>query len=194
MDAEGGGDHVHRERRVSARMLAVVLALQNALVAACLLVTLYVFWIVQNQEPMKNVHIQFGTISGVLRNETLQFGLVDSKNTMSRADGNAGMIIINCTGPYVLYIDLCYKSLDLEKGHLNTTGTLQLQVKGSGTPRSSFRLQASHVKVCRGLHSIAFLRAKEQASLHLYSDRSFVMSELTVGLSYLLGTEAQCYF
>lgn len=41
MDADGGRV-VHREKR--ARKLAVVVALQNLLVAACLLVTLYVYW------------------------------------------------------------------------------------------------------------------------------------------------------
>ena len=45
-DAEGGRV-VHRDRR--AGKLAVVVAVQNVLVAACLLVTLYVYWNVQKQ-------------------------------------------------------------------------------------------------------------------------------------------------
>lgn len=47
MDVERGRV-VHRERR--ARKLAVVVAVQNMLVAACLLVTLYVYWDVQKQK------------------------------------------------------------------------------------------------------------------------------------------------
>lgn len=48
MDAERGRVVRRSERR--AGKLAVVVAVQSALVAACLLVTLYVYWLVQGQE------------------------------------------------------------------------------------------------------------------------------------------------
>ncbi len=49
MDADGGRGvrGVHRDRRT--RKLAAVVAVQNVLVAACLLVTLYVYWDVQRR-------------------------------------------------------------------------------------------------------------------------------------------------
>lgn len=107
---------------------------------------------------------------------------------MGLADGRNQEILVNCTGPYVLYVDVCYLSLTEEE----ITGTLQLQVAGSGTPVSSFTLQASR-EVCRGLHSLAYLRASEQASLHLVAREEFKIKRATVGLSYLLGTASQCY-
>lgn len=61
MDAEGGRV-VHRERR--ARKLAVVVAVQNVLVAACLLVTLYVFWGVQVSRLTEETRRLFAASSG----------------------------------------------------------------------------------------------------------------------------------
>lgn len=55
MDVEGGRV-VHREKR--ARKLAVVVAVQNMLVAACLLVTLYVYWDVQEQKQKQKQKLE----------------------------------------------------------------------------------------------------------------------------------------
>ncbi|XP_056234562.1 uncharacterized protein LOC130170890 [Seriola aureovittata] len=186
MDAEGGRV-VHREWR--ARKLAVVVAVQNVLVAACLFITLYVYWGVQDQERASgdNVHIQFDAIATISGNATLQFKHTKSMNMMSVAGEKKDKIYVNCTGPYVLYIHLCYTSLGGEK----TTGMLQLQVVRDKTPVSSFTLQTSE-EVCEGLNSIAYLKAKDQASLHLYAKEEFKILEVSVGLTYLLGR--QCDF
>lgn len=101
---------------------------------------------------------------------------------MSLVDKKNDTIYVNCTGPYILYIDVCYKSLSDEE----TRGMLQLQVVGSTTPVSSLALNASH-EVCRGLHSIAYLRAREQASLYFHCTDGFKIKNVTVNLSYLLG-------
>lgn len=92
-------------------------------------------------------------------------------------------IHINCTGPYILYVDVCYLSMHEPESR----GYLQLQVMGQTTPASSFTLNATSQKVCRGLHSIVYLRAKEQASLYLTVTGGFKVKTLSVGLSYLLG-------
>lgn len=102
---------------------------------------------------------------------------------MGLVDKSSDRIYINCTGPYILYMDVCYKSLR----QYETSGALQLQVVGSKTPVCSFNLTASH-EVCRGLHSTAYLRAQEQAHLHLYVTKGFKVKNVTVGLSYLLGS------
>lgn len=105
---------------------------------------------------------------------------------MGLANKNNDSIYVNCTGPYVLYMDVCYKSLHEKEAK----GILELQVVGSETPVSSVTLNASQ-EVCRGLSSIAYLRAKEEASLHLYFTDGFKVKNVTVGLSYLLGTRCE---
>ncbi|CAB1452747.1 unnamed protein product [Pleuronectes platessa] len=173
------------------RRLSVVVAVQNVLVVASLLVTVCVYWRAEEQQRVSgdNVHIQFDPISRLQGNRTLQFDRTRSKHMMSLVDEQNQRILVNCTGPYVLYVDVCYQNLNLG----NSTGFLQLLVEGSNTPVSSFTLQASR-EVCRGLHCIVFLRAKERASLHLLADEGFQIKNATVGLNYLLGTETQCYF
>ncbi|KAI3368318.1 hypothetical protein L3Q82_008031 [Scortum barcoo] len=168
MDAEGGR-RIHGDRR--SRKLAVVIAVQNVLVAACLLVTLYVYL---NLTSPQNVHIQFEAIADIPANETLKFTYVISSNMMSLVDEKNDMIYVNCTGPYILYTDVCYKSMSKEE----TRGMLQLQVQGSSTPVSSLALNTSH-EVCRGLHSIAYLKATQQASLYFYCTDGFKIKNVT---------------
>lgn len=96
-------------------------------------------------------------------------------------------IEIRCTGPYVLYMDVCYKSL---RDH-ETRGYLQLQVSGQKIPGSSITLTATD-DVCTGLLRTVYLRANEQASLYLYVTDGFKVKTLSVGLRYLLGS--QCDF
>lgn len=103
--------------------------------------------------------------------------------------GEKDTISISCTGPYVLYMDACYMSM-LPK--LESRGYLQLRLVGQKTPASSFTLNATSEKVCRGLHSTVYLRATEQASLHLTVTGSFKVKTVSVALSYLLG--GQCDF
>ncbi|XP_026200659.1 uncharacterized protein LOC113151989 [Anabas testudineus] len=176
MDAERGRV-VHRERR--ARKLAVVVAVQNVLVAACLLATLYVYWDAQKQHSEDNVHIKFSSISDNQGNATLPFNEIRSSHMMGMVDNK---IHVNCTGPYIVYMDVCYKSLN----KVNITGTLQLQVVGRKSPVTSFSVTTSD-EDCRGLYSIAYLRAKDQASLHVYAKEGFKIKTATLGLSYLLG-------
>ncbi|CAK6974876.1 uncharacterized protein LOC113151989 [Scomber scombrus] len=119
MDAEGGRV-VYRDRR--AGKIAVVVAVQNILVAACLLVTLYVYWGAEKPtfDSGDDVHIQFDAIGDKLGNVTLEFNTISSSYMMSLADKK---IFINCTGPYILYMDVCYKSI----GEQVATGILELQ-------------------------------------------------------------------
>lgn len=60
MDADGGRG-VHRDRRT--RKLAVVVAVQNVLVAVCLLVTLYVYWDVKGRVSKLWVTVQTAALS-----------------------------------------------------------------------------------------------------------------------------------
>ncbi|KAF3835045.1 hypothetical protein F7725_027603 [Dissostichus mawsoni] len=200
-----------REWRLTGAAHSSGQAHENVLVTACLVVTLYLFWGVQNQEASEdNVHIQFNpktakrdltffsfsiipfsishpsVSSG---NRTVQFGKVKSSNMMNLTDGKNDKIHIQCTGPYVLYMEVCYKSMD----GTETGGVMELQVLGRDTPRvSSFSLHASHeVSVCKGLHSTAYLSNKEEASLHLYPTEGFRFESMTVGLSYLLGSRCE---
>jgi len=93
------------------------------------------------------------------------------------------LIYIKCTGPYIWHMEVCYET---RQSADTDAGTLELQVKGSKAPFSSIKLNATHL-VCRGLHSTAYLRANEQASLHLSSKDELVIRNITMGLSYLLG-------
>lgn len=98
--------------------------------------------------------------------------------------GENDWIYISCTGPYVLYMEACYTSMNEPQ----LRGYLQLRVMKQKTPATSFTLNATSQKVCRGLHSTVYLRAREQASLHLTVPGSFKVKTLTVALSYLLGS------
>lgn len=98
-------------------------------------------------------------------------------------------IYVSCSGPYVLYMDLCYRDMSKE----GASGILQLQVVGRDHPVSSFPLHASRDD-CRRLHRIVYLKAKEEASLHWYStDSNFKIKNVTVGLSYLLGSRCDSW-
>lgn len=98
-------------------------------------------------------------------------------------------IHISCTGPYVLYVDVCFYSMRDRRAR----GNLQLRVKGQKTSASSLdALDATSQRVCRALHSTVYLRARERASLYLTIHGSFKVKTASVGLSYLLG--GQCDF
>lgn len=122
-------------------------------------------------------------------NVTLAFPDVSSQNQMILAN-KKDKIYINCTGPYVLYVRLCY----LDFLEANATGTLQLQVVGKEekTPFSFPTLYATAHEVCRVLHDIVYLSKKNEASLHLISSLGFKIKHARVGLSYLLGS--QCVY
>lgn len=118
----------------------------------------------------------------------MPFGGVYSSHMMSLVPEEKDQIQVNCTGPYVLYLYLCYKDRD-QGGAL---GTLELWVQGREAPASSFPLRAS-VEVCRGLHSTAYLRNKERLRLRLNSTAGFKVKNMTVALSYLLGSRCQLF-
>lgn len=118
-----------------------------------------------------------------LGNATLHFDHITTSNEMSKVDNK---IYVNCTGPYILYMDVCYRSLNKE----TITGILQLEVVGRTTPVISFNLTTSG-EDCTVLHSILYLRVKEQASLHIYAKESFKIKNATLGLNYLLGARCE---
>lgn len=122
--------------------------------------------------------------AGRSQNGTLQLD-VSSSNKMSVTGQNNDRIYINCTGPYLLYMEACYYNMMGQ--HNKTNGTLQLRVGSSETPLISLDMVASAI-VCRGLHGIAYFKAKDQASLHLYTSNEFKVKNLTIGLSYLRGS------
>lgn len=108
---------------------------------------------------------------------------------MSVAGQKGDMIGINCAGPYLLHMYVCYASQD-QKKKSESQGILVLQVAENGTaPLASFPMKASDKTMCMGLHSIVYLRASEQVSLNLYIFDDFKMKNLTVGLSLLLPGE-----
>ncbi|KAM7388510.1 hypothetical protein PAMP_024680 [Pampus punctatissimus] len=184
MDAEGGRV-VHRNRR--AGKLAVVVAVQNLLVVACLVLTLCVHWDVNKRSNSDDssseddVHIKFDPIPDVVENGPLEFENISSSKMMGLADKKKTKIYVRCTGPYILYMDVCHKSMDNQVAN----GTLELQVVGRET-LIRFQLHEAH-EVCRGLHSIVYLRAKEEATLSLNTTVGFKIKNVTVGLNYVLG-------
>lgn len=108
---------------------------------------------------------------------------------MSVAGPKGDMICVNCTGPYLLHMYVCH--ISLAQRNSESRGTLELQAAGNGTaPLASFLMKASHL-TCTGLHSIVYLRAREQVSLNLYIFDDFKMKNLTVGLSLLLPGECE---
>lgn len=108
----------------------------------------------------------------------LEFNTISSSYMMGFADKK---IYINCTGPYILYMDVCYTSI----GGKQASGTLELQVVGKH-PVMNFTLQASY-EVCGWHQSIVYLREQEAASLYLRSTEQFKIKNMTMGLSFLLG-------
>lgn len=112
--------------------------------------------------------------------------IASSKNVTVNEQKNK--IHIHCTGPYIWHMNVCYKSMDT----VNTTGKLQLKVEGSETPVGSIEM-TTPAEVCRWLHSIVYLKADQEASLHFQSNSGFKVKNVTMGLSYLLGEKCQHY-
>lgn len=99
-------------------------------------------------------------------------------------------IDITCKGPYIWYMDLCYKSLSFTSGMVQT-GILQLKM--DDTVVSNVTLTVSDaLDVCRGHQSVVYLRANTKSSLDLNGAKGFKLLNVTVGLSYLLG--GRCEF
>lgn len=97
-------------------------------------------------------------------------------------------IMTKCEGPYILYAEVCYKSLEEgTQGQRDNkaNGTLQLQVAGTETPVSYFATNSSD-QVCRALHSTAYLTKKDKARLYFNTSDYLKVKKVTVGLSYLL--------
>ncbi|KAM3619345.1 uncharacterized protein V6R79_006748 [Siganus canaliculatus] len=173
------------------RKLVLIVILQSVLVAACLGVTLYVLWGVQTPD---DVHIQFVPMADIRRNRTLTLGAIHSSNMMGMVDDKNDAFYTNCTGPYVLYVEVCYEC----RLGMEAAGTLQLQVverKEEGekiTHTSSVDLPrlpdgCEEKGVCKRLHTMAYLKVQEEASLHLYGTNGLSIKSITVGLNYLLG-------
>lgn len=112
--------------------------------------------------------------------------IASSKNVTVNEQKNK--IHIHCTGPYIWHMNVCYKTMN---GSWNSTGMLQLKVEGSETV-GSFEMTAP-IEVCRWLHSIVYLKADQEASLHFQSKPGFKVKNVTMGLSYLLGEKCQHY-
>lgn len=169
--------------------LAVVLSVQNALVAVCLAVSFYCFWLehqrVSERPEESEIYIHFDPITGITDNEPVRFKRYVN-HTMNLC-GDSG-IQVRCTGPYMLYMEVCSEGLDGLLGN----GTLELR-EGS-RELASFSLQARE-EDCRHshLHQTVYLRKGEIATLHFTSKgkKSLVVKKLTLGLHYLLGTQCQ---
>ncbi|RVE73988.1 hypothetical protein OJAV_G00036760 [Oryzias javanicus] len=179
-----GGRSIHRSRRTS--KLAVVVVLQNLLVAACLLTTFYLYYFREvPEESEKAVYIQFEGVTVLHRNGTVKFGDIHGYHMVKLEDKDK--IHIKCAGPYIWHMDVCYESMPQEAtGATGATGILQLEVKRSETPASSFTLNATTHPLCRGLQSVVYLREKEEASVRLWCSGPFRIINMTMGLHYLL--------
>ncbi|KAL6107475.1 uncharacterized protein ACO6RY_18242 [Pungitius sinensis] len=192
MEADGGRAP-HQTKRT--RRLALLVAAQSALLTTCLLAALYVCWDVQRRTPREeqdNVHIRLNPVSDFSGNVSVRFGGVYSSHMMSLVPEAKDLIQVSCTGPYVLYLYLCYK--DREQGGVE--GMLELWVKGHKAPASSFPLKTPvkvSEEVCTGLHGTAYLRDKEKLQFLLKSSASFKVKNMTVALSYLLGSRCQLF-
>ncbi|MEQ2188057.1 hypothetical protein GOODEAATRI_011048 [Goodea atripinnis] len=174
IDVEGG--RAVRQRSGAGRLAAVV-AVQNLLVVACLLVTVYLC-MKSPALPEDDVYIQFNELRDLKANTSLKFEVSREKRRLENDKGN---ISISCTGPYVWHMLVCYKTMN--QGNLS--GNLVLQV--ANTPVNSVRMDAIEQTVCRGLHSIVYLKERDVASFHLYSPKGFWMVNVSMGLRYLLG-------
>lgn len=120
------------------------------------------------------------------RNTTVKFANIHSSHMVELRDEDK--IRIKCAGPYIWHMDVCYESMPQEAtGATGATGMLQLQVKRSETPASSFTMNATTHPVCRGLQSVVYLREKEEASVRLWCSEQFRIINMTMGLHYLLG-------
>lgn len=102
-------------------------------------------------------------------------------------DEKKDKINFNCTGPYILYMDVCYMSMLEAK---EASGKLWLLDVGK-TPEILFSMSTSH-EVCTVLHKTVYFRKKGKASLELKSTAGFKLKRVTVGLSSQLGR--QCIY
>lgn len=117
---------------------------------------------------------------------TLKFKEIASKYKMD-VNNKKNKIDITCKGPYIWYMDVCYKSLT---NGMVTTGILQLKM--DDTVVSNVTLTVSDVlDVCRGHQSVVYLRANTKSSLDLNQIDGFKVLNVTVGLSYLLGKRCE---
>lgn len=116
-------------------------------------------------------------------NITLEFQQIASKYKMD-LNTDENKIDIRCKGPYIWYMDVCYKSLDGKE----TSGTLELKM--DDTVVSSVTLTGSN-EVCRGHQSVVYLRANTKSSLHFFPVKEFKLLNVTVGLTYLLGNRCE---
>lgn len=123
-------------------------------------------------------------LADISQNGTLPLA-VSSSYKMRVTGQKNDRIYINCTGPYLLYMEACYTNMMVPKNETN--GTLELRMESSKTPLISFNM-ATSTAVCTGHHGIAYFKAKEQASLYLYASDEFKVKNLTIGLSYLRGS------
>ncbi|XP_076736779.1 uncharacterized protein LOC143415173 [Maylandia zebra] len=184
MDAERGRV-IHRRKRTGT--LAVVVAVQNVVVAACLIATLFLYLDFPKDTSTDTiVHIEFEPLTVPLGNMTLKFKEIASKYKMD-VNTDKNKIDITCKGPYIWYMDVCYKSLT---NGMVTTGILQLKM--DDTVVSNVTLTVSDVlDVCRGHQSVVYLRANTKSSLDLNQIDGFKVLNVTVGLSYLLGKRCE---
>ncbi|XP_054900695.1 uncharacterized protein LOC129369377 [Poeciliopsis prolifica] len=180
MDAEGGRA-VRRSGRVG--RLAVVVAVQNLLVVACLLVTVYLYLESLAVQPKDPVYIQFET-HAALRSDTHLELKTDRENKLQNNNGN---VTISCTGPYVWHMRSCYEKMGNSS---NVSGNLTLLVKRT-LPVSSFAMNATQERVCRGLQSIVYLVAEDVIRFRFSSEKGFRMLNVSMGLSYLLGNKCE---
>ncbi|XP_078802389.1 uncharacterized protein LOC144991945 [Oryzias latipes] len=182
-DPEGGRSMpIHRSKKT--RKLAVLVVLQNLLVAACLLTTIYHFYYREAPEVSHDaVYIQFEGVTGLHRNGTVKFRDIYRSHMVEWKEKDK--ICIKCAGPYIWHMDVCYESMGQEA--TGATGMLYLEVKRSETPASSFTLNATMQAICRGLQSVVYLRKKEEASVRLLCSKQFRIINMTMGLHYLLG-------
>lgn len=106
---------------------------------------------------------------------------------MSVVGQRGDRIRIDCTGSYLLHLDVCHRSME----NRESRGTLALRsAEGGAAPLVWFSLKASSNQTCTDLHDIIYLRQSEQVGLQLYVFDNFKMISLTAGLSLL--TPGEC--
>lgn len=173
--------------------LTLLVALQNVLLTACLLAALFVYWAGKDQDPVhheiqqlsEDVSIVFFPINDITENTTLKFKHILHQHRMNLS-GNS-RISTECSGPYILYMSVCYMNISKSLG----SGSLQLQVAGGTDPLCKLELHTHHQSdVCRGLQTNIYLRKKEKAELHFYSD-NLTLKNVTVGFNYLLKSRCE---
>lgn len=94
-------------------------------------------------------------------------------------------IKVHCNGPYVLYMEVCVKSLS--NGTL-ASGSLEVHVEGhKPLVRGRFPLEAKgNEEDCRGHRSTVYLKLNESVTLRFYSEENLKVVQVNLGLRYLL--------